>query len=422
VRSLTTSTIDSAGDPSRRSFAALRDPGYRGYFFSMAGAMMADSIEHVISYWVIFQKFHSPALGGFAVVSHWVPFLFFSLFAGALADRFNPRRLIQIGMVLFMLVSISWGVLFLTDRLEMWHAIVLLTLHGFAGVLWNPPSQVLIHDIVDPLLLPSAVRLNATSRYLGLLMGPGIGAAILWAFGPAYGILANALLYLPTIFWLQNAPSRKQKGLASASRPGALRGFADIRATLRQIAANPTLVSMIALGGAASFFVGNSYQAQMPGFATDLGHGHADASYSALLAADAAGALIAGVVLESRGLLPPHPRTAFILAMMWCAALIAFALSHGYALALVLLFIAGFVELSFSAMAQTLVQLNAPAEIRGRVIGVFSMSSLGLRAFSGLTVGFMGSLIGPRASLAASAAVLLTIAFSLFSVRRHATA
>ena len=160
-------------------FAALRHPGYRVYFVTTALAMMADNIEHVISYWVIFEKFQSPELGGFAVISHWVPFLGLSVFVGALADRFDPRRLIQIGMVLFMGVSIAWGVLFLTDTIQMWHAAVLLVVHGIAGVLWSPTSQVLLHDIVPREQLQSAVRLNATSRYLGLLAGPAVGGAIL---------------------------------------------------------------------------------------------------------------------------------------------------------------------------------------------------------------------------------------------------
>ncbi|MGH9809956.1 MAG: MFS transporter, partial [Terriglobia bacterium] len=86
----------------RQSFAALRDPGFRAYFIYSALAMMADSIEHVISYWMIFQKFHSPALAGFVIIAHWLPTLLFGVFAGALADKFDPRRLIQIGMVLFM--------------------------------------------------------------------------------------------------------------------------------------------------------------------------------------------------------------------------------------------------------------------------------------------------------------------------------
>ena len=76
-------------------------------------AMMADNIEHVISYWMVFQKFHSPALGGFAILSHWLPFLLFSVATGALADRFDSRKIIQCGMLLFILASLGWGYLFL---------------------------------------------------------------------------------------------------------------------------------------------------------------------------------------------------------------------------------------------------------------------------------------------------------------------
>src|SRR5438045_9160723 len=104
-------------------FAALRIPAYRRYFTFSLMSMMADNIEHVISYWVIFQTFHSPALGGFAVISHWVPFLLFSVYSGTLADRHDCRRLIQIGQVLFMVASASWGLLFLTDALQVWHAV-----------------------------------------------------------------------------------------------------------------------------------------------------------------------------------------------------------------------------------------------------------------------------------------------------------
>src|SRR5579864_3513222 len=106
--------------PAQRSFAAMRYPGFRAQFSTYVVAMMADNIEHVISYWVVFQKFHSPALAGFAVLSHWLPFLMFSVAVGGLADRYDPRRLIQCGMLLFIVASTGWGVLFITDGLEMW--------------------------------------------------------------------------------------------------------------------------------------------------------------------------------------------------------------------------------------------------------------------------------------------------------------
>ena len=67
----------------------MRHPGFRAQFITYVLAMMADNIEHVISYWMVYQKFHSPALAGFAIVSHWLPFLMFSVASGALADRFD---------------------------------------------------------------------------------------------------------------------------------------------------------------------------------------------------------------------------------------------------------------------------------------------------------------------------------------------
>jgi len=178
---------------------------------------------------------------------------------------------------------------------------------------------------------------------------------------------------------------------------------------------NPILLSMTLLVGAASMLIGNAYQAQMPGFALDLGHGEQSVAYSALLSADALGALTAGIVLESRGLLAARPRTAFMLALIWCVALGGFALAHQYLLVLGLLAVAGFVELSFNSMAQALVQLNAPPAVRPRVIGVFTMASLGMRLFSGLTIGVLGAAIGIHWSLALSAGALFVLCCALSS-------
>ena len=389
------------------AFAALRIRGYRAHFSTYVLAMMADNIEHVISYWMMWQKFHSPALGGFAVVSHWLPFLLFAVPAGALADRFDPRRIIQCGMALFITASLGWGYFFLTDSLHMWQAMLLLVLHGCAGVLWQTSSQLLVHDIVPPATLQSAVRLNATARSLGVLVGPAVGGAIMLAFGPTHGIFLNAVFYLPLVLWLWKAPYGPMFRPGHTPIPRAVRGLADIVQTVRDIAPNPVLVGMTMLAGAASFFIGNSYQAQMPAFAHDLGHGDPGVSYSALLAADATGALLAGVVLEGRALLHPAPRTAMAIAGLWALALGGFALAHAYPLALALLFAAGFLELSFSSMVQTLVQMNAPAAIRGRVIGLFNMASLGMRAFSGMTVGLVGSLAGVHVSLACAALAMV---------------
>src|SRR5580698_11385702 len=143
--------------PAPKAFGALGLAGYRAYLATFTLTMMADNVEHVVSYWVMFQKFHSPALGGFAVVSHWLPFLAFSVAVGALNDRFYSRRIIQLGAFLFIVASAGWGYFFVTGTLRMWHAMVLLVIHGCAGVLWITSSQMLLYDIVGPAALPSAV-------------------------------------------------------------------------------------------------------------------------------------------------------------------------------------------------------------------------------------------------------------------------
>jgi len=402
--------------PQHRAFAAFAKGDFRIYLPAATAAMMADNIEHVISYKVMFDRFHSPALGGFAVVSHWVPFLLLAGVSGGLADRFDIRRLIQLGMLMYIAVSVSWGVMFLTNTVTLGRAMTLLVIHGLAGVIWVPAGQVLIHQLVAQGQLASAVRLNATGRYLGFLVGPMLGAGLLMSLGPAYGIFANALIYTPLLVWLIKAPSGRA---APGRKPprAAVGSYADVWSTMQVVARNPVLLSMTVLVGAASFFVGNAYQAQMPGFAADLGHERADFTYSMLLAADAAGGLLGGLILETRGWLAPRARTAFILALIWCVALIGFARAGGYVLALSLLFVAGFVELAFNSMAQALVQLHAPDAIRGRVIGVFSMSASGLRMFSGLSVGLLGASVGIHNSLAMSAGALFILYSILFVIR-----
>lgn len=389
----------------------MKSRPYRIQFAAYVLAMMADNVEHVISYWVVFQKFHSPTLGGFAVLSHWLPFLLFSVAVGGLADRFDPRRIIQCGMLLFIVASAGWGLFFLTDSLQMWHAMLLLVIHGCAGVLWQTPNQLLLFDIVGPADLPSAVRLNAMARYLGILVGPAVGGVIMLALGPAHGIILNTLFYLPMLLWLFWAPTSDR---SATPRRFAVRGFADIVQTIRDIAKQPVLTSMTWLAGLTSFMIGNAYHAQMPGFAGDLGHGDPGVSYSVLLAADAGGAVLAAIALESWGRLKPSPRTAILLAILWSVTLLGFATVGIYGVAIALLFAAGFFELSFNTMAQALVQINAPADSRGRVVGLFNMAGLGMRAFSGLTVGVVGAGIGIHWSLGVSAAVLFGLLLVLY--------
>ena len=399
-------------------FAALHTPDYRRYFALSLLAMTADNIEHVISYWVIYQKFHSPTLAGFAVISHWVPFLLFSVYTGALADRYDCRKLIQIGQGLFMLASLMWGILFVTDTLRIWHAAGILLIHGAAGVVLGPAAQLIIHDIVGPASLPSAIRLNASARYLAILLGPAVGGGLMLLLGPAWGILFNVLLYLPFTIFLLLVPYTGHT--RRVGEPARVRfGFSETWQLFRDLS-DRRLVTMIVLGGATSFFVGNAFQAQMPAYAHDLGADEAGGWYSLLLAGNAAGAIVATLALETLGVLRPTARAAILCAMAWAVTIGLFPLATSYPVAVTLLVLAGVFNLAFTSMAQTLVQVLAPLPIRGRVIGLFNTAILGLRAGSGVTVGVLGALINVHVSLELSAAAVVAVTLALLVRERRA--
>ena len=397
--------MDPMSDAPRR-FAALRNRSCATYLVGAALMMMADNIEHVITYWMLWQQFHSPALAGFEVISHWLPFLLLSVPFGQLADRYDCRRIIQAGGLLFALVSIAWGVLFATHTVTVGAACILLVLHGTAGAMWSPAEQLMLHDFVDRSELPSAVRLNATFRSLGILAGPVVGALLLFGLGAQTGILVNALFYAPLIAFLFVTRFTGHTRDVGVRRPPG--GFREAFRTLRLVRTNRTLVSMLVLAGLGSFFIGASLQTTMPAFADRLGAGTANGlAYGALLFATGAGGVVGGVLLEATNRVPPTVGAAVTSTLAYGGSILVFALTGWYWLALILLFIGGMANLASMSISQTVVQLLAPPEERGRVVGLYGVSASGLRMGSGLTVGLVGQLIGVASALAWSSGALL---------------
>jgi MFS family permease len=363
--------------------------------------MMADNIEHVITYWVLWQKFHSPALTGFEVISHWLPFLLLSTYFGSLADRYDCRRLIQAAQILFMAVSAAWGLLFATGTLTVTWACVLLILHGMAGAIWGPAEQLLLEDVVGPADLPSAIRLNSTARSLGVLCGPVVGSALLLGLGPVGGILANIAIYLPLTALMARTryTGHLRDGVIARDRISALGAMR----VFRDVSRDRTLAAMIILAGLGAFFVGSAMQTAMPAIAGDMGQGRGTTAYTVLLFASGLGGVLGGLLLEGTGWLKLSVRAALWSTVVYGIASAAFALSHNYLIAAPLLVIGGIGNLAALSITQTVAQLRAPAAKKGQVIGLYGVGANGMRLGSGLTVGFIGAAIGLRPALAGSA-------------------
>jgi len=401
--------LDSAGAPSPEAgqpvkFAALRNRECRRYLGGAALAMMADNIEHVITYWVVWQRFHSPALTGFEVISHWLPFLLLSPYFGGLADRYDCRKLIQASQGLFMLVSLAWGVLFATGGLTVWNACVLLILHGMAGALWAPPEQLLLEDFVGPADLPSAIRLNSTARSLGILCGPVVGSALLLGLGPTHGIWVNIAFYLPlTVLMMRTRfTGHTRSGVRSAARVGVL---SAVR-VFRDVSRDRVLAAMIILAGLGSFFVGSAMQTSMPDIAGSTTGIASGTAYGVLLFANGLGGVLGGLLLEGTGWIKLSVRAALWSTVVYGVTSAFFAVSHDYLVAAPLLVIGGIANLAALSITQTVAQLRAPADKKGQVIGVYGVGANGMRIGSGLTVGLFGAAVGLRPALGWSSAAL----------------
>src|SRR5580693_3989923 len=383
--------VDDVSQPAK--FAALRNPSCRIYLLGGALAMMADNVENVITYWVLWEKFHSPELTGFEVFSHWLPFLLLSPYFGALADRHDCRKLIQGAQLLFMSVSACWGLLFATGTLRVWNACVLLVLHGMAGAIWMPAEQLMLEDFVGPADLPSAIRLNSTARSLGILLGP------------ERGIFCNLASYLPLTVVMARTryTGHTRGGIIARQRVGAL---AALR-VFREVSKDRVIVAMIVLAGLGSFFVGSAIQTAMPAIATSMDGASGGTAYGVLLFANGLGGVLGGLLLEGTGWLRLSVRAAMWSTAVYGLSSALFAFSHDYLVAALLLVVGGIANLAAMSITQTVVQLLAPREKRGQVVGLYGVAANGLRIGSGFTVGLLGAVFGLRVSLGVSALAMV---------------
>jgi MFS family permease len=395
-----------AGQPAAQpaKFAALRNRSCRLYLGGAALSMMADNVEHVITYWVVWEKFHSPALTGFEVISHWLPYLLLSPYFGALADRHDCRKLIQVSQALFMAVSLTWGILFLTGTLTVWNACILLILHGLAGCIWSPPEQLLLEDFVGIAALPSAVRLNSTARSLGILCGPLVGSVLLIGLGPVHGIWVNIAFYLPlTILMARTKFTGHSRGEVIVHERVTVLGAVRV---FREVARDRVLASMIVLAGLGSFFIGAAMQTVMPAIAASTSGISGSTAYTVLLFANGLGGVLGGLLLEGTGWIKLTVRAALWSTLVYGVSTVLFAVSHDYLIAAPLLVVGGIANLAVMSITMTVVQLRAPREKKGQVIGVYGVGANGMRMGSGFTVGLLGVAIGLRAALGWSALAL----------------
>src|SRR5207245_7886989 len=145
-------------------------------------------------------------------------------------------KLVHVAQGLLMLVSLPWGLLFLTGTLRAWHAAARRMLPGMSAVIASPPIQLIVYDIVGAEHLASAIRLNAISRYFSMLVGPAVGGALMLVLNPGVALLVNVLLYLPLtlyLFWMPYTGHRSERDKTRRTPRLGLESVASCRARSR---------------------------------------------------------------------------------------------------------------------------------------------------------------------------------------------
>jgi len=175
----------------------------------------------------------------------------------------------------------------------------------------------------------------------------------------------------------------------------------------REVSKDRVIVSMIVLAGLGSFFVGSAIQTAMPSIATSMGGVSGGTAYGVLLFANGLGGVLGGLLLEGTGWLRLSVRAAIWSTAMYGLSSALFAFSHNYVVAALLLVVGGVANLAAMSITQTVVQLLAPREKRGQVVGLYGVGANGLRLGSGITVGFFGAVVGLRVSLGVSALAMV---------------
>jgi MFS family permease len=389
--------------PPRALFAALQVPTFRWYWATSAISITGDGMENILRNWLVWELTGSPLWLGMMVFAHWIPFTIFSLYGGILADRYDNRKVQIVAQSLLLTAAVGVAVATLGGFVTEWWIFGFLLLHGFAGAIGGPAQQTLVHDMVGPSRLLSAVSLSSSTRQVSQVVGPVIGGAILVTFGPGLGFLVNALTFLPLLALLSIIRIHRAVKLPD---PGSTReAFTE---GLRFIRSRPATTSLIALEMAPAIFLGHTFTSLLPIFVTEVLHTD-EIGYAFLLAGSGAGAFLAAIGLAYVSEIPRKGLVILAAAAIEVTAILAFAASTVYWVSVGLMVAIGAATVVTQALTNTTLQLSAPDRLRGRVMGAYSFGTQGMRVVNGPLLGSLALAAGTPVAVAGSAGFVLAL-------------
>jgi MFS family permease len=381
-----------------------------GQFISLIGTWMQNTTQPYLAYRLSGKPFDL-GLIGFASA---LPTLFLALPGGVLVERLDKRKTVIVMQVVMMLQAFILAALALTGMIQIWHIVVMAFLLGTATAIEITARQAMLIELVGKEALPNAIALQSTIFNAARVIGPSLVAPFLIFIqdnGEGWAFFANGVSYLFIIVSLFFVRTPFKVALIIINR----NLLSEFREGQRYIK-NTRSVAMIILMAAVLGFVGFPLLQQIPVIARDVLAQAGDteavraARNSALYTAQGIGALVAALSLATfnpkrKGLMLTAGQFIFI------AALIALSFSRVVPVTLVLIVFIGWGTVTALATMNTLIQLEVPDHLRGRVFSTYLWALQGVAPFGSLFVGWMAQSWGvPLAALVCGLICLVVIA------------
>lgn len=384
----------------RRSFSSLQVPDYRLYFGGQAVSLAGNWMQIVAELWLILALTGSGIAVGFATALQFAGILTLGALGGALADRFDKRRLLMVSQTAMVVPALALAVLAATGAAEAWMVFALIGLRGLVLAVDNPARQAFVIEIVGPERVISAVGLNSVLVHSARIVGPAIAGVVIALSGVALCFAINAFSFVAMLIALVRMDPAK------LTRPEPKRTRGGVRHALRYVRATPELRTPLLLMAVLGT-LGFNFQVIIPLLA-DRTFGGEIAAYSLLTVAMGVGSIGGALTLGSRN---QASRKLIALAALGfgISALLA-AAAPSLPLMMAALALLGVCSVTFAAGINSGLQLAAAPEMRGRIMALYSIVFLGSTAVGGPLAGLVGEVWDPRAALGLIGAAGLIVA------------
>jgi MFS family permease len=388
---MATHTVNRVSSTITRTFSSLTIRNYRLWVVGQGISLSGTWMQTVAQGLLVLQLTGSGTALGLVTALQTIPVLLFGPWGGVVADRFPKRRILYVTQAVSAVLGLLLGTLVATGavRIEMVYLLALCL--GAVSAVDNPTRQAFVLEMVGKEEIVNAISLNSTEINLARVVGPAIAGILIASVGLAACFLINGFSFLAVLAVLMAMRAEELRPTPLASRmPG------QLRQGLQYVRASPvirTILVMMAVIGTFTY----EFSVSLPLFA-EVTFRQGPATYAAMTAAMGVGAVVGGLYTASRG--TGSPQRLISAALLFGGTVLLTAVAPSLPLALLALVAVGFCSIGFTSLGNATLQLATSAEMRGRVMALWTVAFLGSTPIGGPLIGAIGEHVGPRWALA----------------------